>query len=163
MRQRPCSCFAFCLAHLLAWLAEPQTLRETWRPRKEEAPLSATAVEGTCLAPLVIFVSHYYSALSPSLVPLLHRVSPLPDNLMKWFLPQAQGSSTYLLSFTNFSLLSCLKGSRPPSTGKPLTSALTLQKLSLARGCHDTRSKCICIMVFISCNTEILVLIQLFS
>lgn len=116
MRQRPSSCFAFCLAHLLTWLPEPQILRETWRPRKEEAPLNATAEEGTCLAPLVIFVSHYYSSLSPSLVPLLHRVSPLPDNLMKQFLPQAKCSSTYFLSFTNFSLLSCLKGSCPSLT-----------------------------------------------
>lgn len=92
-------------------------------------------------------------------------VSPFTEfcsYLISWwsgFLPQAEGSSTYILSFADFLSSFFWKAHTLPSTRKALTSDLITQSPSLAHRNYDTRSKCLCILVFTSCNTEMLVLI----
>lgn len=84
------------------------------------------------------------------------------SRFLSWAISQAKGSSTYRFPSLVFLSTPIRKAHSFLSVWKPLVPALTIQNLSLAYCFYNTRSKCICILVFILYinNTEILVLIQ---
>lgn len=79
------------------------------------------------------FLSLFSSEFRPYLIIWWSRFLPLA-------IPQAKGSSTCILSFTDFSFHFWLKGSCPSLSWKALVAALTIQILSLAHPVIPTQN-----------------------